>query len=130
MDSFAKLSTMPAGINSYSDVGHARKQTLHSSGRAFLRRLAADLGLAPGSFDIRSNRAGIAVSGEVTLHAEWLYVQLGESCIGRGGVSVLYRSCKGRKDYSGGQNHWRTMAQMHADYPAFVAHCKSLQAQP
>lgn len=100
---------IPAGllsrrINAYSEMGAARKHALHKDGRRFLRKLAAELGLAKGSFDVRSNKGGIAVSGEVTLHSDTLYVQLYET-VCRSGVRVLYRRCRGRRDYCGEANH-------------------------
>ena len=66
-------------INAYSDAGAERKVAFHRDGRRFLRALASELWLARGSFDVRSNEGGIAVSGEVTLHSDTLYVQLSES---------------------------------------------------
>ena len=71
--------------------------------------MAETLGLPAGSYEVRSNQGGIAVSGEVTLHAEALYVQLSESAVSRG-VSMLYRSCDSRKDYCGHQNHFASMS--------------------
>lgn len=126
MDALTSLSRLRPGINSYTDAGHRQKTQMHSAGRAFLQRLARDLGLQTHERDIRSNRAGIAVSGEVTLHADRLYVQISESCLGRGGATVLYRSCEGRRDYSGGTNHWRSMGEISRDYPRFVAECRRL----
>ena len=118
-------------INDYSDEGHLRKVAFHYAGRRFLNKLAQVLGLAPTSFEVRCNLAGIAVSGEVTLHAERLYVQLSESAVGGGGVSILYRSCKGRKDYTGGQNHWKRIADLERDgaLERFVESCQRLMNQ-
>jgi hypothetical protein len=82
-----------------------RKARFHSMGRARLQLLAKELGLLKGSFEIRSNQGGIAVSGEVTLHHEKIYVQILQSCLG-GGMGILIRKCNGRKDYTGGRNHW------------------------
>lgn len=81
-------------------VGEERKLALHRSTASALRKVADELGLAKGSYDIRSNKAGPACSGEVTLHGESVYIQAGGLC------GVLVRSCKGRKDYGGGANHW------------------------
>jgi hypothetical protein len=69
-------------------------------GRRVLRAIAAELGLQSGTFDIRSNLGGTAVAGEITLHGEHIYIQFSE------GDSFMYRSCEGRKDYTGGANHW------------------------
>lgn len=52
------------------------KRKFHDHARRQLRKLAAALGLPAGSYDLRSNHAGIAVSGEITLRAEHLYVQV------------------------------------------------------
>ncbi len=69
--------------------------------------LARELGLPRGSTEIRSNKGGIAVSGEIILHHETLYLQVSQSSFGGG---ILYRSCKGRKDFCGGVNHFADVA--------------------
>lgn len=125
--SLKKLQSLPMGINEYTEKAAAAKATLHSSGRAFLKHVANELGLAAGDYDIRSNKGGIAVSGEVTLHAEHLYVQLSESFVGNDKVTVMYRTCKDRKDYGGGTNNWTSVDKL-ADgaYAGFVARCQTL----
>lgn len=128
MNAIKTLASLQPGINGYSDAGAASKRALHSSGRAFLRRLAADLGLSRGAFDIRSNWGGIAVSGEVTLHADTIYVQLFESCVGNRGVQTLCRSCNGRKDYAGGINHLTSARLVEQHYDDFLARCRALMA--
>jgi hypothetical protein len=67
-----------------------------------LRLVAKALALVPGQYDLRFNPGGIAVYGEVTLHTDSLYIQASHGC----DLGVLVRSCKGRKDYSGGRNMW------------------------
>lgn len=122
-----QLAALTAGINAYSDEGAQAKATLHRAGRSFLNVLAKDLGLAKGEYDVRSNLGGIAVSGEVTLHSDQLYVQLSESSAGPGRVLVLYRSCKGRKDYSGGPNAFTDAHSLaNGAYPGFLARCQTL----
>lgn len=81
-------------------VGDERKLSLHRSTAAALRKLAAALELPKGSYEIRSNKAGPACSGEVTLHGDAIYVQAG------GLMGVLVRTVKSRKDCSGGANHF------------------------
>ena len=44
--------------------------------------------------------AGTAVSGEITLHGDHLYVQVSQSALGSHS-GILFRTCKGRKDYVG-----------------------------
>jgi len=84
------------------------KRLFHSRARLQLRRLATALGLAPGSYDLRSNLAGIAVSGEITLHTERLNVQASQSVMGNAN-GILFRTCKGRKDYVGGPNNFASL---------------------
>jgi hypothetical protein len=89
----------------------AAKRLFHSRARSQLRRLATTLGLAPGSYDLRSNPAGIAVSGEITLHTDRLYVQISQSAMGNAN-GILFRTCKGRKDYVGGPNNFAALDRL------------------
>lgn len=100
-----RAGLMASNIHAYTSEDEQAKERFHRDGRTFLRSLAQALDLSKGGYDLRSNRAGIAVSGEVTLHATYLYVQLSESPLRRG-VTILYRSCQSQKDFVGGQNHW------------------------
>jgi hypothetical protein len=81
------------------------KNEFHRQGKRVVRVIAKKLGLWPGTFDIRSNMAGIACSGEITLHAEKIYIQLGQSCFGPA-MGFLYRRCNGRSDYCGCINRY------------------------
>src|SRR5258707_1864339 len=81
------------------------KRAFHNHARRRLKQLADALGLAPGSFDLRSNPGGIAVSGEATLHADHLYVQACQPATGHDS-GILFRACRGRKDYYGGSNNF------------------------
>jgi len=73
------------------------KAKFHKEGKKMLRAINKELGL---NADIRSNKAGSASLGEVTLHADNVYVQIG----GLYPDQALIRSCEGKKDYCGGQN--------------------------
>ncbi len=124
--SLKKLAALKPGIDGYAESGE-KKDLLHSAGKSFLRGLAQELGMPKGSFEVRSNLGGNAVSGEVTLHGDQIYVQLSESCVGKGGVNVLYRNCTGRKDYSGGTNNFIDVQKLEEGaLPGFVARCKTL----
>ena len=81
------------------------KRRFHSQGAAVLRDLAKELGYQKGDYDLRHNLGGIAVSGEVTLHSDTLYVQLSQSALGPA-WGFMWRRCNGRKDYTGGRNRW------------------------
>jgi hypothetical protein len=84
------------------------KRLFHHHARRQLRLLADALGLPPGSFDLRNNKGGIAVSGEITMHANSLYVQACQPATGHNS-GVLYRTCQGRKDYTGGRNNFASL---------------------
>jgi hypothetical protein len=85
------------------------KRAFHREARSALAALARKLGLVPGDFDLRVNAGGIAVSGEVTLHGDAMYVQISCGVMGPG-REILYRSCKGRRDFCGGHNHFADIA--------------------
>lgn len=87
------------------------KRLFHSEGRAALRRLAEALGLDGGSFDIRSNKAGPAVSGEITLHGETLWVQLSLGPFGPD-REVCFRKVRDRHDHIGERNHWASVREL------------------
>ncbi|HEY7645112.1 MAG TPA: hypothetical protein VH858_08780 [Hyphomicrobiales bacterium] len=89
----------------------AQKRAFHSTGRRRLKALADALAFKPGSFDLRSNPGGIAVSGEVTLHHERLYVQISQPATGWD-TGILIRTCRGRKDYTGGPNQFAPLSHL------------------
>lgn len=128
-----KMSTLTSkldvrDIDAYSDAGSVKKEAFLKNGKAWLKNLAGLLGMDSAQYDLRINRGGVAVSGEVTLYSDSLYVQLLESAVGAGGVHVLYRSCRGRKDYTGGANHWLAIAALREQgkLAKFISECKEL----
>ena len=78
------------------------KDAFHALARKQFKALAAELGLQKGEYDLRTNKAGPAVLGETTLHTDKIYVQVG----GSASCYLMYRTCNGRKDYCGEQNHY------------------------
>jgi hypothetical protein len=84
------------------------KRLFHRHARRQLRLLADALGLAPGAYDLRNNNGGIAVSGEITMHADDLYVQACQPATGHDS-GVLFRVCEGRRDYTGGRNNFASL---------------------
>ena len=88
------------------------KRRFHCKARRQLLELAAALDLEPGDYDLRSNQGGIAVSGEVTLHADRLYVQASQPATGSD-TGILFRSCEGRRDYTGGRNNFASLDLLH-----------------
>ncbi|RIA46211.1 hypothetical protein DFR49_0744 [Hephaestia caeni] len=87
------------------------KAAFHSEGRKAMKRLAAALGLVRTEHEVRSCLGGIAVSGEILLHANEIYVQLTIGCT-RPGHEVMFRRVDGRRDYAGGQNHWASLTEL------------------
>jgi hypothetical protein len=96
----------------------AKKKLFHQKGRAALRALAKELRLPSNSFDIRSYLGGVAVSGEIILQGESIYIQISQPAIGTDS-GVLIRSCNGRRDYEGRRNHFAPLALL--DEPAALA---------
>lgn len=101
-----------------------RKRRFHAVARARLRRLAVELGFPPASFDLRSNQGGIAVSGEITLHHERVYVQVCQPAT-RADTGILIRSCQGRRDYTGGRNHFAPLSMLD-DIPELAARVRAV----
>lgn len=103
-----------------------RKRRFHTVARARLRRLAVELGFPSASFDLRSNQGGIAVSGEITLHHERVYVQVCQPAT-RADTGILIRTCQGRRDYTGGRNHLAPLSMLD-DIPVLVARVRAVMA--
>lgn len=86
------------------------KRLFHAEGHRALQRLAEALELPRTSFELRSSPGGLAISGEVTLHGEAVWVQLS---IDRGpGRELLFRRVAGRRDHVGGRNHWASIDEL------------------
>ena len=113
------LSTDINGYDSDDDQGRNGliKEEFLRLCRAVAKQLAKDLGMTenrgdgPNNFDIRTNRSGVAGSGSVTLHGEHIYIQLEQ---GSFRDRFMFRSCEGRKDYTGGPNQWMKWTYLHA----------------
>lgn len=87
------------------------KKKFHRQAETVLKNLAKMLGYKEGDYDLRHNEGGIAVSGEITLHSDNLYVQFSQSALGAN-QGFMWRTCKGRKDYTGGPNQWMKWEQL------------------
>lgn len=116
MDAIADLKRKPALITlAHKGVAHDEpaKKLFHRDGRKALKRLADALKLPQGQYDLRSNMAGPAVSGEVTLHGAEVCVQLSLGGMGPG-REVMFRKVAGRKDYVGERNHFASILDLMA----------------
>jgi hypothetical protein len=85
-----------ARLASYNETN---KEQFRFAALKYLRRLAKELGLVKGTYSIRFNPGGIAVSGDATLHHDLFYLTIGQ-------MGALWRTCKGQRDYTGGPNQW------------------------
>ncbi len=96
-------------LNGYSDQAASNKDVYLELGRMVLRSLAKELGLR--EYRVSINRAGVAVSGDITLIGIWddnngIYVNLSSpGMFKQNGEEVFYwRSARHMKDYTGGHN--------------------------
>jgi len=106
------------------------KALFHADGRRALRRLAEALMLEEDTYNIRSNKGGSAVSGEITLHGETIWVQLSLDCR-LPEQEVLFRGVSGRRDYLGDRNHWTSVRDLLAPDRFAQRLCRKLGlAQP
>ena len=108
----SRTSSAPFDSRKCASYDADRKRLFHSQARRLLLDLAASLGFAPDAYDLRSNQGGIAVSGEATLHGDRLYVQVSQPATGSD-TGILFRSCEGRRDYTGGRNNFASLDLLH-----------------
>jgi hypothetical protein len=97
--------SMHTQIAGYSEDELDAKRMWHLQGRRILMHIAAKMGLTEDEYEISNNYAGPAVSGEITLHTDFVYIQFSQSSLGPD-WGFMWRSCNGRKDYTGGPNRW------------------------
>ena len=72
-----------------------------------LRRIAKLLGIAPARYEIRKSFGGCGVTGEAVLHAYDPIRERGLYMIWKlDDMSIMYRTCKGMMDYTGGSNRF------------------------
>ena len=107
--------------HSYNEI---LKNRFHTQAKKVLKADVEALGLQEGQYDIRSNKAGIACSGEVTLHADNIYIQIGQD----GPKEILYRTCKGRKDYCGGSNNFMSAKELASNFSRAISAFKALMS--
>lgn len=101
-----------------------QKRSFHATARRRLRKLADLLGWAPNSYDLHNNQGGIAVSGEITLHHDRIYIQVSQPATGHD-TGILIRTCEGRRDYHGGRNHFASLRLLD-DLPALAVRIRAV----
>lgn len=114
VDQIAEIRRHPAlRTLAYRGVSYdeAAKRVFHREGRQAMCRLAEALELEPGSYDVRSDKGGVAISGDITLHGEDVWVRLSLSPFGAG-REVAFRRVNGRTDHFGDRNRWASINEL------------------
>jgi len=91
---------------------HIAKREFHRVAAKLLQQLKRELNGIYGDGKVRHNQGGIAVSGEITLHLDCLYVQVSQFAFSGPDNGVMFRSCNGQKDYTGGANNFATFTDL------------------
>lgn len=102
----------------------AQKTRFHLEAKRRLAALAGLLHLDTDDYDLRQNKAGSAVSGEITLHTDHLYVQVMQTG-GDNLNAILIRTCRGREDYTGGPNYFVPLSWLD-QLPRLAAKCEAV----
>jgi hypothetical protein len=108
----------------YHNVGekvHPLKRGFHRLAKRTLKKVAQLLGLADGTYTIRTNYAGPAVMGDTTLHGEDIYIHITDPMWNDGTGAVLYRECNGRKDFGGVHSRNNFLSIDAVDDPRVIA---------
>ena len=100
MANLLSLATKALRIYDMGDSDYLTKKAFHAAARSELKKLAKSLNIPA---KVHSNLAGDAVLGESILHSDKLYIQIMHM---NGEITVLYRSCNGLKDFTGGPNQY------------------------
>ena len=102
---------MPAIIKNFLEIAKVNisynlyaKRTFHRRATKVIKLLAKEFGYTEKDYDLRHNQGGSAVSGEITLHSDTIYVQFAQ--FGSYALNFYWRTCNGRKDYTGDRNIW------------------------
>lgn len=100
------------GSLSYCD--HKYKESFHRRATFLLKKIRDALG---ESGEVRSNKAGVAVSGKIILETPNMFLQLNESSLFNGGLGIMYRTTnESSRAYYHGRNRFCTLK-------AFAEHC-------
>ena len=101
----------------------AAKSEFKKLSTKLLRTLAKSVG-----GKVSYNAAGIACSGDASLHSETLHVFFNAD--GCGGNGICGRTCKGASDYQGGPNRWFPFSRLaETGMDGMVAWAKGVQAE-
>lgn len=97
-----RLVNLDASYNPYN------KAIFQSSARLLMREIVREFKI--GAYSLRTNKGGLAVSGEVTLHTNTIYIQASQKLFQKG-IQLLVRQCEGQRDYCGKVNYYHEFDQ-------------------
>jgi hypothetical protein len=109
------LSETHRMITSYRGYDETLKGDIHWRVARILRWWITSHGIPNGDRLVRSNKAGIACSGEIMLHTDpitklgWvrgIYLQVCPDQCNTVGLGIMYRTVRNTSDYTGGMNRW------------------------
>jgi hypothetical protein len=89
------------------------KALFHKLAKAALTEVGLDLGHNKST--VRSNLGGVAVSGEITLHTDRIYIQISRGVLGKS-KGIMFRSVKCATDHYGGPNHFTSLQALAENY--------------
>lgn len=104
VDDLIRLTAQPISYNP------TRKRAFHKLAKAVMQALVTELGFPDGTYSIRYNPGGVAVSGETILHSDDLYVMFSQTPTIP--AEFMWRTCNGRADYRGDDNRWTQWARL------------------
>lgn len=85
----------------------SNKRAFKKLATSFLRKMMKGNGWEG---EVRFYAGGPAVSGEAILHTDKVYVQISPGTMPS--LKVMYRTCNGRTDYSGGTNRFLRIEEL------------------
>jgi hypothetical protein len=107
---FSAMSKPAEAFDFRKPVAHdaAARRAFHTAVQRQLRQVAHALGLTRSQYKLRLTDGGSALSGAITLHSDSLYIQASQPS-GRINAGILFRTCHGRDDPTGGENHYASL---------------------
>jgi hypothetical protein len=99
INNFVKFIIMNPTIHAYDN--DYTKSHFEKESKWVLKQIVQSFAFPKGSYNVRFNPGGIAVSGEATLHEEKIYIQFSRTFPIDG---FMVRQCNGQKDYTGKTN--------------------------
>lgn len=101
------------------------KEKYRKAAMRFLKALDFELG---GGGDVRYHPAGIACSGDSTLHRDNVYVQFNLDWMCND-LGILVRHCESKKDYTGRRNCWFQFEKLKTEgFESLVRFVNSIEA--